>query len=59
MNRRRSTMTRVLRLLTIAGALALAGCVVYQKDLGPNTAELARKIARYDPGDGWVAVPDK
>jgi len=32
---------------------------VYQKDLGPNTAELARKITRYDPGDGWVAVPVK
>lgn len=28
--------------------------VVYQKDLGPNTAELARKITRFDPGDGWV-----
>ena len=30
--------------------------IVYQKDLGPNTAELARKITRYDPGDGWVAA---
>ena len=33
--------------------------VVYQKDLGPNTAELARKITRYDPGDGWVATSGK
>jgi hypothetical protein len=33
--------------------------VVYQKDLGPNTAELARKITRYDPGDGWVAASGK
>jgi hypothetical protein len=33
--------------------------VVYQKDLGPNTAEVARKITRYDPGDGWVAAPGK
>jgi len=33
--------------------------VVYQKDLGPSTAEVARKITRYDPGDGWVAASDK
>ena len=26
--------------------------VVYQKDLGPKTAELAPKITRFDPGDG-------
>ena len=31
--------------------------VVYQKDLGPKTAELARAITRFDPGEGWVAVP--
>ncbi len=31
---------------------------VYQKDLGEKTAELARKMKEYDPGDTWVAVPD-
>jgi len=27
--------------------------VVYQKDLGEKTAELAAAISAYDPGDGW------
>lgn len=27
--------------------------VVYQQDLGPNTAELAGKIASFDPDKGW------
>lgn len=27
--------------------------VVYQKDLGPNTAQAAAAITSYDPGDGW------
>ena len=30
--------------------------VVFQKDLGPDTAKLAAKIDRYDPGKGWTAV---
>ncbi|HMK69073.1 MAG TPA: DUF2950 domain-containing protein [Stellaceae bacterium] len=28
--------------------------VVYQKDLGPNTAAIAEKMTRYDPGKGWT-----
>jgi len=28
--------------------------VVYQKDLGPNTAAIAGKMTRYDPGEGWT-----
>jgi hypothetical protein len=28
--------------------------VVYQKDLGDNTAEVATSITSYDPGDGWT-----
>jgi hypothetical protein len=27
--------------------------VVFQKDLGPKTAEIARKITAYDPDDSW------
>jgi len=30
MNRRGTAMTRVVRLLAVAGALAIAGCVVYE-----------------------------
>jgi hypothetical protein len=30
--------------------------VVYQKDLGPQTARLAAEIKRFDPGPGWTAV---
>jgi Protein of unknown function (DUF2950) len=30
--------------------------VVFQKDLGPNTAALAEKITAYDPGAGWKKV---
>jgi hypothetical protein len=33
--------------------------VVYQKDLGPRTAEIARAMARFDPDTGWAAVPEK
>jgi hypothetical protein len=29
------------------------GGIVYQKDLGPNTAELARAIDEYDPDSTW------
>jgi len=31
--------------------------VVYQKDLGPTTPQLALKMARFDPGPGWQKVP--
>ena len=27
--------------------------VVFQKDLGPRTAEIAAGIAAYDPDDSW------
>jgi len=27
--------------------------IVYQKDLGEKTVELAQAMAQYDPGDGW------
>jgi hypothetical protein len=30
--------------------------VVYQKDLGPGTAEQAAAITRFDPGPGWAPV---
>jgi DUF2950 family protein len=30
--------------------------VVYQKDLGPKTAETARAMTRFDPGPGWTVV---
>jgi hypothetical protein len=30
--------------------------VVYQRDLGPNTAKLAPGIKTFDPGKGWNAV---
>ena len=33
--------------------------VVYQKDLGPETAKIAKGMARFDPGPGWTeAKPD-
>jgi hypothetical protein len=31
--------------------------VVYQKDLGPNTAAIANRMTRFDPGEGWTKVP--
>ena len=30
--------------------------LVYQKDLGPNTARLAKKIKAYDPDETWTKV---
>jgi len=30
--------------------------VVYQKDLGPNTAKLAEQMKRFDPDKGWQKV---
>jgi hypothetical protein len=32
--------------------------IVYQSDLGPDTAKAAAAIAAYDPGEGWTAVTD-
>jgi hypothetical protein len=31
---------------------------VYQANLGPATAQIAREITRFDPGPGWVTVPE-
>jgi hypothetical protein len=31
--------------------------VVYQKDLGSTTAQVASKMARFDPGPGWQKLP--
>jgi hypothetical protein len=31
---------------------------VYQKDLGPNTDNLASAMTTYDPGPGWKVSPD-
>jgi len=33
--------------------------VVYQKDLGPKTAELANAIDRYNPDKSWTPVTDQ
>jgi hypothetical protein len=30
--------------------------VVFQKDLGADTARLAPEITRFDPGPGWTRV---
>jgi hypothetical protein len=30
--------------------------VVYQKDLGEKTAEIAQRVTEYNPGEGWVPV---
>jgi len=32
--------------------------IVYQKDLGPRTAELAKKMTDFDPDETWKAVAD-
>jgi len=31
--------------------------VVYQKDLGPNSAAIARAMTRFDPDSSWQALP--
>jgi hypothetical protein len=31
--------------------------VVYEKDLGEDTAKVASGITRFDPGEGWTPVP--
>ena len=33
--------------------------VVYQKDLGPNTAEVAKKIDRFNPDKTWSPVAEE
>jgi hypothetical protein len=33
--------------------------VVYQKDLGPNTLELSKKIERFNPDKTWSPAPDE
>ncbi|MGB5649308.1 MAG: DUF2950 family protein, partial [Sedimenticolaceae bacterium] len=32
--------------------------VVYQKDLGPESATEAEAMSSFDPGPGWVPVPE-
>ena len=32
---------------------------IYQADLGPSTPARAAAMRRYDPGDGWTAVPQR
>jgi hypothetical protein len=32
--------------------------IVYEHDLGPDTATAAAAIKVYDPGEGWTAVAD-
>ena len=32
--------------------------VVFQKDLGPDTAKLAAAIESFDPDSSWKRVPD-
>lgn len=31
--------------------------VVYERDLGPETAKVASEMTRFDPGPGWAPVP--
>jgi hypothetical protein len=33
--------------------------IVYQRDLGPDTAKVASAMSRYDPDKGWVATEDE
>ena len=33
--------------------------VLYEKDLGPDTASAARAIARFDPDSSWAIVADQ
>ena len=32
--------------------------VVYEQDLGPDTAREAREITTFDPGPGWTRVAE-
>ena len=31
---------------------------VYQKDLGKDTAQIARQMTAYNPDDSWMLVPE-
>jgi hypothetical protein len=33
--------------------------VVYEKDLGPNTLEIAKTIERFNPDKSWTPVPEQ
>ena len=33
--------------------------VVYEKDLGPNTVEIAKSIERFNPDKSWKPVPEE
>ena len=33
--------------------------VVYEKDLGPNTLEIAGAIEKFNPDKTWIPVPDQ
>lgn len=33
--------------------------IVYEKDLGPDTVEIFRKMERYDPDETWTPVPEE
>lgn len=33
--------------------------IVWEEDLGPDTAKLAPEIAAYDPGEDWDEVEDE
>jgi Protein of unknown function (DUF2950) len=33
--------------------------VVYQKDLGPNTLEIARSMERFDPDKSWSPIVEQ
>jgi hypothetical protein len=33
--------------------------IVYQKDLGPNTLEIARGVERFNPDKSWNPVLEK
>jgi hypothetical protein len=33
--------------------------VVYEKDLGPNTHEIAKRIEHFNPDKNWSPVPEQ
>ena len=33
--------------------------IVYQKDFGPNTLEIARRIERFNPDQSWSPILEK
>ena len=32
--------------------------IVYQRDLGPDTEKLAKRVVEFDPGPGWTRIDD-